>query len=325
MGTPESLRRYDDPSYFTSIEVRSNGLRFHVKELAPTHAGAKKKLALCLHGFPESSYSWRYQMQLLADEGYRVWAPDLRGYGETDRPERVADYALTTLADDVGGLIDAAGADEVLLVAHDWGGAIAWDFVLRGVRPVDRFVVLNIPHPKRLLEELKRLGPQLRRSWYIFFFQLPKLPEWWLARRDHRAIAAAFRGMAVDKSRFPREVLDVYRANAAKPGAVRAMLAYYRAAVRAAGTKVRYPVLRVPTLMIWGEEDTALGKELTYGTEKLVESLTLRYVPGCSHWVQQEKPEIVNAMVRAWLRDEPVPEAAAIEAAAIEAAAIEPA
>ena len=306
MPTPDELRVFDDPTFFESIDVPTNGIRLRVRVAgAPT----SKKLALCLHGFPENSYSWRYQMKLLADLGYRVWAPDLRGYGKSDKPRRVADYRMDELVHDVAGLIDAAKCDEVVLLAHDWGGVVGWNFVLRRLRKVDRFVVMNIPHPKRMAQALAKLGPQLKRSWYIFLFQLPFVPEHYLAKDDYHAIAGAFRSMAVDKSRFPPEVLRVYQDAAAEPGALFGMLAYYRAAMRYL-VRTRFPKLATPTLMIWGEADTALGKELSEGTDELVNDLTLRYIPRVSHWVQQEAPETVNAMVGAWLTGKPVPEAA---------------
>ena len=169
MPTSAALRVFDDPNFFSTRFVHANGLRFEV-----TECGEGDRLALCLHGFPESPYSWRYQMKLLADLGYRVWAPSLRGYGKTERPSRVSDYKMDVLVEDIGALIDAANAKEVVLLAHDWGGAIAWEFMLRKTRPIDRFVIMNIPHPKRFAQALRKpLGPQLRRSWYIFLFQLP--------------------------------------------------------------------------------------------------------------------------------------------------------
>ncbi len=308
MPTPEALRVYDDPDHFERVRVRANGVTFGVRV-----AGDEKspKLALLLHGFPECAYAWRYQMTLLAERGYRVWAPDLRGYGASDKPRRVADYRVSELVLDVAGLIDASGAEEVLLVGHDWGGMIAWHFALRRLRKLAGLVVLNIPHPRLFLRAVTRPGPQLGRSWYIFAFQLPLLPERLLARDDYRAIAGAFLGMAVDKSRFPREVIDVYKRSADEPGALSGMLAYYRAALRHPSV-VKYPTLETRTLMIWGEEDRALGKELTQGTEELVRDFTLRFVPRCSHWVQQEAPEVVNAMLDDWLAARPVREASAI-------------
>jgi pimeloyl-ACP methyl ester carboxylesterase len=291
-----------------TIFVEANGLRFEVQQ-----CGTGDRLALCLHGFPEHAHSWRYQLPLLSRLGYRAWAPNLRGYGNTSRPPAVADYRMDNLLADVAGLIDASGARETVLIAHDWGGAIAWMFALRKVRPLARFIVMNLPHPALMMRGLGTWA-QLKRSWYIFFFQIPGLPERLFGAEGARRIGDVFRDMAIDKSRFTDDVLEVYRANARAPGALTAMINYYRAAVRGGGVpeaKAGWPVLETPTLMIWGEEDSALGKELTYGTDAFVRDLTLRYVPRCSHWVQQEQPEIVNALVEAWLTGQPVPEVTA--------------
>jgi len=289
------------------IRVAANGLDFEVAT-----CGDGPRFALCLHGFPECNYSWRHQMPLLARLGYTVWAPDLRGFGGTSRPERVRDYRMRHLVDDVAGLIDAAGAEETLLIGHDWGGAVAWVVALAEVRPLERFIAMNLPHPLLFRRGL-RTWRQIRRSWYIFFFQLPWLPEALLGANGARRVSGMIRGTAVRKDRFPGEVLEVYRRNAALPGAIPAMLAYYRAYIRYGVdpelARAATRKLETPTLMIWGEEDTALGKELTYGTADLVSDLTLRYLPGVSHWVQQEAPETVNAMIEAWLEGREVPEA----------------
>jgi epoxide hydrolase 4 len=292
--TPEAIRHE---------RVRANGIDFNVASL-----GSGARLALCLHGFPESSFSWRHQMPMLARLGLRVWAPDLRGYGGSSRPSGVESYALQHLEEDVAALIESSGAKEVVLVGHDWGALIAWYYAMFGRVPISRLIIMNVPHPA-LAEKGLRTRRQLAKSWYIFFFQLPWLPEWALARNGCAAIGRAFRGMAVDKSRFPDDVLRVYREAAAAPGALTAMLNYYRALLRGFRRNRRRGTVRidVPTLMIWGEVDTALGKELTYGTERHVSNLTLRYLPNVSHWVQQEAPETVNAMIEAWLFDRGVP------------------
>ena len=284
-----------------TIHVEANGLRFAIDR-----CGNGRSLALLLHGFPESRFSWRHQLPVLAELGFSAWAPDLRGYGESDRPDGVAAYAMTELLADVAALIDAARArgmdGPVTLIGHDWGGAIAWYFALLATRPLERFIVMNLPHPTRFAEGFKTLR-QLRRSWYLFFFQLPWLPERLLAGNGAAAIAGILRRTAVDKTRFPRDVLSVYCRNAQRPGALTAMLNYYRAGFR-------YPPpprrefcipLETPTLMIWGEEDRALGKELTVDTGTLVRDFTLRLLPGVSHWVQQEAPEAVNEILREWL------------------------
>ena len=279
-------------SAITTRFVDANGLRFEVHE-----CGSGDRLALCLHGFPEHAYAWRHQLPLFARLGYRAWAPCLRGYGRSSRPRRVADYRMDRLTADVAGLIDAAGARSTVLIGHDWGGGIAWATALSRLRPLDRLIIMNAPHPALFVAGLLR-WPQIRRSWYIFAFQLPILPELLLRRRRARAIAGAFRRMAVDKARFSAEVLEVYRRQALVPGALTAMINYYRAN-RALFRQTRAGdphqsltrTIDVPTLLIWGEADTALGKELTYGTERLVRDLTVRYTCPASRTGCNRKPQ----------------------------------
>ena len=287
-----------DPS--TGIAVRmvhANGLDFELAE-----AGDGDQLALCLHGFPELNFSWRHQIPLLRDLGYRVWAPNLRGYGRTSRPDGVAAYHIDLLLADIVALIDASGARGVTLIAHDWGAVIAWLFAIRHLRPLDRLVIMNVPHPACFAREL-RTWRQLARSWYVFFFQLPVIPDWWLAANDGAAVRRAIHGMAVDKSRFPPHDLDVYARAASRPGAATAMINYYRAAFRAdpGVMNPRPGLVDVSTLMIWGEADTALDIATTRGTDAYVSDLTLCTLPGVSHWVQQEAFESVNAILKDWL------------------------
>jgi pimeloyl-ACP methyl ester carboxylesterase len=283
--------------------IEANGLSFEVDQ-----CGDGAKFALLLHGFPESKFSWRHQMPLLAELGYTAWAPNMRGYGKSSRPKGVAAYHIDNLVADAAGLIDAAKARDTLLVAHDWGAIVAWQFAIRKTRPLSRLVIMNVPHPACFAREL-RTWRQLRKSWYAFFFQLPWLPERVITTKNAEAVHRAFYDSAVDKSRFPVAVTDEFRKTALEPGAMTAMINYYRAAMRA-GDAVMNPkpgTVDTPTLMIWGEEDVALDKATTVGTDQYVKDLTLRYLPGVSHWVQQEAPEKVNAMIAAWLKNEPVP------------------
>ena len=285
--------------------VPANGLRFHVAE-----CGEGDRLALCLHGFPELWISWRHQMPLLEKLGYRVQAPDLRGYGETDRPSGVASYAIERLMEDVAGLIDAAGARSVLLLAHDWGAIIAWYFAIRRVRELEKLVILNVPHPGAS-ENVFRTWRQLRRSWYALFFQIPWLPEFLLTRREARPLADVFRTRTLRPQNFPEDVVEMLRRSWLAPGAMTAMIDYYRALVRGGGIDrqraLGFPPIETPTLMLWGEQDLALTKETTFGTERWVKDLTLRYLPDASHFVQQDAYEEVNAMLEAWLTGRPVP------------------
>src|SRR5262252_9484279 len=163
--------------------------------------GSGDRLALCLHGFPEHAYSWRHQMPLLANLGYRVWAPNLRGYGGTDSPREVSAYKTSTPVAAVAALIKAAQPRETLLLAHDWGGALAWSLTLQQPDLIDRLVVMNLPHPKCFARELRR-PPQLFMSWYIYSFQLPRLPEFWLRRRKGRATSGVFRRTSKNPASF---------------------------------------------------------------------------------------------------------------------------
>lgn len=283
----------------TTRTVEANGLRFAVDE-----AGEGDRLALCLHGFPESRFSWRYQLPLLAELGYRAWAPDLRGYGETEpKPQDVKAYLIDRLMEDVAALIDASQAKTVTLIGHDWGAALAWTFAANAPRPLERLVIMNVPHPGVMSEQLRRENwGQLRKSWYMFFFQLPGIPEAVMIANDARAVRQAFHGMAIDKSNFTDDVLDRYARDAQRPGAMTGMINWYRAALRLGG-KLRgpWPMIETPTLIVWGEEDAALGVELLDGTDQHVRNLTIRRLPGVSHWVQQEAPDQVNAILREWL------------------------
>ncbi|MDB5434821.1 MAG: hydrolase, alpha/beta fold family [Phenylobacterium sp.] len=281
--------------------IQANGFDFAVDE-----AGEGDRLALCLHGFPESRFSWRFQLPLLAQMGYRAWAPDLRGYGETEpKPRDVASYRVERLMQDVAALIDASGAREVTLIGHDWGAGLAWTFAANRIRPLERLVIMNVPHPAVFAEHLRRSPRQMLRSWYMAFFQVPGLPERAMTANGARAIRRAFLGMAVDKSNFTRDVLDRYAADARRPGAMTGMVNWYRAAAQSPGKLAGpWPTIETPALVIWGEADAALGAELLDGTEAHVRDLTVKRLPKVSHWVQQEAPEAVNAILREWLKAE---------------------
>jgi pimeloyl-ACP methyl ester carboxylesterase len=280
--------------------VETNGQRFELAE-----CGEGDKLAILLHGFPELNFSWRHQMPVLADKGYRVWAPNMRGYGASSKPEGIAAYRIETLIQDVAALIDLAKAEhpttEVILVAHDWGAIVAWMFAIRKLRPIDRLVIMNVPHPKCAEREIRKWR-QKKKSWYIFFFQIPWLPERGLLRNDAEPIRTIFAGSAANKHLFPRAEMDVYARAAQRPGAMTAMLNYYRALLRLADIRnVGDGMVETPTLVIWGEDDLALDIHLLDGMGQWVPNLTLHRLPGISHWVQQDAPEEVNRLLGNWL------------------------
>jgi len=288
------------------IRVAANGIHFEVATI-----GSGDRLALCLHGFPEHAYSWRHQMPLLARLGYRVWAPNMRGYGGTDSPPEVAAYRTRTLVEDVASLIKAAQPRETLLLAHDWGALLAWFLAMDQPQLIDRLVILNLPHPACFAREARK-PVQLVKSWYTLLFQLPWLPERILGRRGGRGASELIRRTSRKPEQFPDEAIEIYRANAARPGGLRAMLNWYRGFFRGGGMR-RFgsgsvPTIHIPTLFLWGDVDVALSLRTTRGTEKYVSNLTFRVFPGVSHWIQQEALNEVSAMLEAWLLGRRVPE-----------------
>jgi pimeloyl-ACP methyl ester carboxylesterase len=269
--------------------LQTNGLTLHYV------TQGQGPLMLFLHGFPEFWYSWRHQLDHLSDR-YTCVALDLRGYNDSDKPQGIDAYRLGSLVEDVRGAVAALGYEPMILVGHDWGGAIAWAFAYAHPALLHALIVMNMPHPAKFAEGL-RTPQQLLRSWYIGAFQLPLLPELALAAGNYWLIGQIFQAMAIGKTAFSEADLRAYKTAAAKPGALTAMLNYYRA-LTLGELQQPWGVLEVPpTLMIWGEEDAALGKELTLGTEAYVSDLRLRYIPQCSHWVQQEQPHQVNALM----------------------------
>ena len=279
--------------------VRANGLDFEVLE-----AGTGDRLALLLHGFPEHAISWHNQIESLVALGYRVWAPNQRGYGATTRPKRVDAYRIARLLDDVAALIDASGARSVVLVGHDWGAAVAWFFAMRAPRPIDRLVILNVPHPAVFLNIVRRSWRQMRKSWYILAFQIPGLAERVLGMGNGSALMRVLEESACDPSCFSSDEREVYVRQARDPAILCAMLNWYRAAARggmAEQIALGFPAIDVPTLVLWGEEDVALAKATTYGTERFVRDVRIVYLPGVSHWVAQEAPDRVNALLATFL------------------------
>jgi epoxide hydrolase 4 len=277
-----------------------NGLRMHYVEKG------SGPLVVLLHGFPEMWWSWRYQIPALALAGYRVVAPDLRGYNETDAK---GPYDIDTLRDDVVALLDHLGADKAMVVAHDWGGGVAWH--LAGTRPsrCAKLVVMNCPHPAVFMHALTTKWSQIRRSWYMFFFQLPIIPERMLTARNGAGVIRMVRSMAVDTTHFGPQELEPFAVAACKPGRASAMIGWYRAAIRA-GLRTRrlaehdgQQTITVPTLLLWAMEDRALGyDDLVPGTQRYVPGIEIQTIPGCGHFVQQEQPEEVNRRLLAFLR-----------------------
>jgi pimeloyl-ACP methyl ester carboxylesterase len=273
--------------------LEANGLGF-----TADCAGTGDTVVLLLHGFPECRQSWRAQLPALAALGWRTVAPDMRGYGESSRPQEKAAYRIERLSEDAAALFEALGAKRRILIGHDWGGAIAWHAALAGL-PLDGLVILNAPHPARFREELKTWD-QRRRSWYMAFFLLPWLPEWLLIRGGGRPLV---RDLKRQSPNLPDDLLETMRRNVVQPGAATAMLAYYRANIRGIASEASgAPPIECPTLLLWGEDDVYLSPALASGNEAWVRNLTVHRLPGVSHWVQADAPAEVNRLIADWAR-----------------------
>jgi pimeloyl-ACP methyl ester carboxylesterase len=250
-------------------------------------------LIVLLHGFPEFWFGWRGQLVPLAAAGFRVVAPDMRGYNLSSKPEGVAAYDVNKLASDIRGLIRERGSESALLVGHDWGGSVAWATAMNHPEVVDRLAILNAAHPRKLLQGLRTPG-QLRKSWYFFFFQLPGLSEAALRSKDWRFLRRFMRD-ARDGA-FTTKDMDQYVQAWAQPGAATAMINYYRSSVRQSPkrSEAQLRPIQAPTLVIWGQRDRYLGPELAEPDSNDVPSLDhVERLPDASHWVHHDEPERV--------------------------------
>lgn len=274
----------------------TNGVNLHVAMAGPQDG----PLVILLHGFPEFWYGWRKQMPALAAAGYAVWAPDQRGYNRSNKPAGVGAYHIDTLAADVVGLIEASGHQQVYLVGHDWGAAVAWWVAGKYPARVKKLAILNVPHPAVMRRTVIEDAEQRRRSWYIFFFQAPWLPERSLSQNNFTNLIRALKGSS-RRGAFTDADIAAYRQAWAQPGALTAMLNWYRAAVRFQGMGVGLGRITMSTLMIWGMQDIALSRTMAQPSIDLCDNGRLVLIENASHWVQHEEPETVNRLLLEFL------------------------
>lgn len=252
---------------------------------------------ILLHGFPEFWYAWRRQILALGEAGFRVVAPDQRGYNLSDKPRRVSAYAIETLARDVVGLIDEAGRERAMVAGHDWGGLVAWWTAVRFPERLERLAVLNAPHPAVFLRHLRSDPEQRKRSWYVRYFQLPWFPERWYRKNNWEIGVRSVQGTARPGS-FSDEEMERYREAWSRPGAIRAMINWYRAAVRHRPRKAESLRVRVPTLIVWGARDRFLGQKMVEPSLAMCDSGRAELLDEATHWVQHDEPERVGRLLR---------------------------
>lgn len=275
--------------------LKTNGIRLHLVTAGPPSGPP----IVFLHGFPEFWYGWRHQIPFFAGSGYRVIVPDQRGYNLSEKPAGIRAYRVDTLAADIVGLVDALGYEKVILAGHDWGAGVAWWVAGAYPERLHRLVILNVPHGQVMQAHLRHSLAQLRKSWYMFAFQAPLLPEIGFRQRNWKALADSLQRTSKPAT-FSENDLRYYRQAWAQPGAVTAMLNWYRALVQQPPAMSFNPRIKVPTLMIWGARDAFLGRELAQPSIDLCDQGRLEYLD-TTHWVQHEEPERVNALIASFI------------------------
>jgi pimeloyl-ACP methyl ester carboxylesterase len=290
-----------------------NGIQLHYAE-----AGAGDELVILLHGFPEFWYSWRHQLAALG-QSYHVVAPDMRGYNLSDKPARVEDYRIDVLVEDVVDLIKSFSVSKAAVVGHDWGAAVAWAVAQKYPERVSKLAVLQVP-PAAVWRANMSLR-QLLRSWYMFFFQIPRVPEWVICAKDFAALDRTFKQTVARPGTFSDADIELYKEALSWPGALTGAVNYYRANFRrlmsrrksersrpGRGTKsdgLRTDAgrrTRVPTLFIFGEQDLAILPATVRGIKKHIAAPYREVrIADSGHWVQNEAAEEVNAALLEFL------------------------
>ena len=291
MNPPERL--------FETLTIAANGLRFHALAAGP----ADGPLVVLLHGFPETSHGWRRQIGPLADAGFRVVAPDQRGIGLSSKPAGIANYRVHLLAADIVAIVRALGRERAQVVGHDWGGAVAWTLAMRHADVFERAVILDAPHPTAFVERLRRHPSQMLRSWYMAFFQLPRLPEAMLRANEFQRLAHALVATSRPGTFTPAD-LAVYRAAWAQPGALTGMLDWYRALRLGGGSGAARGDgrVRIPVRVLWGDRDQALEPALADASIAWCDAGEVLHFPDATHWLQHEEADAVNARLLEFLR-----------------------
>jgi pimeloyl-ACP methyl ester carboxylesterase len=271
-------------------EIATSRLRLHVVQSGPMDG----PLVILLHGFPEFWYGWRRQIGFLAEQGYRVWAPDQRGYNTSDKPPRVRDYSLEETSRDVLDLIAASGRGEVRLVGHDWGGVVVWNIATLHPTAARQYVVINVPHPAVMLRHLGTNPRQMLRSWYVLAFQMPWLPEALIARRNWQPMVQGLIDTSLPGT-FTEEDFEHYRQAWSQPRAMECMINWYRAALRHRPRWTENALIAAPTLLLWGAHDRFAGRELARPSIERCRQGELILIEEATHWVQHERAAEVNA------------------------------
>lgn len=288
-----------DAQYRRQI-IETNGIRLHTVQAGPEDG----PLVVLLHGFPEFWYGWRHQIPALAAAGYRVVAPDQRGYNESDRPLRLSAYRLMNMVNDVVGLVEALGRHQAHLVGHDWGGIVAWWAALHYKAVFTSLVIINAPHPVVMRRTLLTDPEQVFRSLYALYFQIPGLPEAMLRNNNWELLVESLHRTSRPGT-FTAEDLERYRQAWWRRGAMTSMLNWYRALVQLPPRIPASPRIHPPTLILWGAQDFALKRILMEKSLELCEDGRSVVFEEATHWLQHEEPEEVNRLMLEFFAADP--------------------
>ncbi|TWT02132.1 alpha/beta hydrolase [Planococcus sp. CPCC 101016] len=278
--------------------IETNGIKLHIAEAGPEEG----PLVILLHGFPEFWFGWKNQIQPLAEKGYRVVAPDQRGYNLSDKPDGIDNYTVDHLRDDVIGIIEYFKKETAIVIGHDWGGAVAWHLAATRPEYVEKLIVLNIPHPKAMPRVLKKNPLQWMKSSYIAFFQLPNLPEKALGMGEFKTMQHSIEQTSKPDT-FSKQEIEQYKAAWSQSDALTAMLNWYRAIRRGSLRQVPETKIKVPVRIIWGLGDQFLSPMLAKESMSFCEEVNLAFVGEATHWIQHEQPEIVNRLIEQFISE----------------------
>jgi pimeloyl-ACP methyl ester carboxylesterase len=281
-----------------------NGVRLHYA------TAGQGKLIMFVHGFPEFWYEWKNQLAEFARD-YQVVALDMRGYNLSSKPAEVDQYPVKYLVEDLRAFAVKLGHKKFILVAHDWGGAVAWAFAIAHPDYLEKLVIINAPHPGVFQRELRENPAQQKASHYMIMFRSTQA-ERILSANNYEALVQAVLGAGLQTGVFTEADKQAYLEAWSQPGALTGGLNYYRASGVGppSGEDKQAPNLaprlsslevRVPTLVIWGEKDTALLTGNLEGLDKFVPILTIKRIPDGTHWVIHEKPALVNEYIREFI------------------------
>ena len=273
--------------------VRANGLRFRTMVDGPPQG----ELFILLHGFPEGAESWTRQVAALTTAGHLVVAPDMRGYGLTDAPEDKESYTIDHLVEDVAALIRAFGRGSAHVAGHDWGAIVAWFFAARHPQMTRTLTVLSVGHPAAVAAASREDPDQRERSGYVALFLLVGKAEQVLAEDDYRRLRAMF--ARPNPNAVPRSAIDLFARSIARPGRLTAALNYYRANLSPTGGAwerlADIGPIKTPTVLLWGDQDPALGRRGVEATAGHVDAdYRLIVLEGAGHWLQFERPDEVS-------------------------------